>query len=124
MKRFGYLFGLIAILQGSEALAQRAVDHVTAAARPGRYDGPCPASIEFVGTIYVNFPTTVTFRWERSDGATGRVESARINPTGSVVTRWQLSRRPGEVFRGSETLHVLSPGDFFSNPAEFTLVCR
>ena len=103
----------------------RAVERVSAVARPPHYDGRCPASIEFIGTIQVNRPITITYRWERSDRATGPVKTLTIHRAGeSVIERWELARRPGEVFRGSATLHVLSPGDHYSNPADFTLVCR
>jgi len=101
------------------------VNHVTAIARPSQYDGRCPASIEFIGTIFMNDQATVSYRWERSDGATGPVQTVHVaNPRQVAVVRWQLSRPVGEVFQGAETLHVLSPGDFHSNPAQFTLVCR
>ena len=110
---------------GAAAAQPRAVDHVVAVAHPANYQGTCPISVEFTGTIFVNHPTTVSYRWERSDRATGRVETVRINGGGlGVHTQWQLGHRPGVPLHGSETLHVLSPGDHYSNPAEFTLICR
>lgn len=103
----------------------RPINHVVAVSRPHHYDGFCPAEIEFIGTIYVNYPTTVSYRWERSDGAAGPVQTTRVNSAGQgVYTRWRLARPPGQVFRGGERLHVLSPGNHLSNPAGFTLVCR
>jgi hypothetical protein len=114
-------------LSGSPAFAQQppAVNKVTAIAKPSRYDGNCPASIEFIATIVVNYPATVSYRWERSDHATGPVQTVNIRSAGQgVVTRWQLSRQIGEVFSGWQRLHVLSPGDSYSNEANFTLICR
>jgi hypothetical protein len=105
--------------------AAQAVNHVTAIAKPRHYEGPCPASIEFVATIFVNHPAQITYRWERSDHATGPALSVFISGAGrGVTTTWQLSRPPAEVFRAGEVLHVLSPGDVYSNPAEFSLICR
>jgi hypothetical protein len=125
MKRFAWMVGLAACVIGPSALAESAINTVVAVANPHRYEGRCPASVQFVGTISVNQPTRVSYRWERSDRATGRVETVVIQGRGhSVSTTWQLSRPRGAVFQGSETLHVLSPGDYHSNPAEFTLVCR
>ncbi len=101
------------------------VNRVVAVARPPRYQGPCPARFEFIGTIFVNYPTMVTYRWERSDHATGPVQSVNIRGSGQgVETTWQLGGPPGRVFNGSETLHVLSPVDMYSNPASISLLCR
>src|SRR5437763_15873792 len=90
----------LAFLVTDVAVAQqRAVTNVVAVAKPKRYEGRCPASIEFVGTIFVSRPTTVSYRWERSDHATGPVQTVTINSAGQGVTaRWQLSRPVGEVF--------------------------
>ena len=102
-----------------------AVQRVVAVARPPRYEGPCPARFEFIGTIFVNYPSIVTYRWERSDRAVGPVQSVTIRGGGmGVDTTWQLGGAPGRVFSGSETLHVLSPVDMYSNPAAISLVCR
>jgi hypothetical protein len=105
-------------------LAQ-AVNRVVAIAKPQHYDGPCPATIRFIGTIFVNNPADVSYRWERSDHATGPVQTVHITGAGrGVETTWDLGQQPVEGFHGSERLHVLSPGDFYSNPALFTLTCR
>jgi hypothetical protein len=116
---------VIAAAADAGSAAAQAVNHVVAIAKPKHYEGPCPASIEFVGTIFVNHPAQVTYRWERSDHATGPAQSVFISGAGrGVTTTWQMSRPPAEVFRAGEVLHVLSPGDVYSNRAEFTLVCR
>ena len=125
MKYLAGLLGVALCLVGQPAVAQPAVNHVVAIAKPSAYDGRCPASIEFIATIFVNHPAKVSYRWERSDRATGPVQTVQIRSGGQGVrTQWHLGNPRGEVFHGSETLHVLSPGDAFSNPAEFTLVCR
>jgi len=115
----------MALSFASASAAQPIINHVMAYPKPRAYEGPCPVSIEFVSSIYVNAPTTVSYRWERSDHATGEVQSVQIGgPEASVSTHWNLSRPVGEVYTGSLTLHVLSPGDAYSNPAKFTLICR
>jgi len=106
-------------------VASAQVTRVVAVARPARYDGPCPARFEFIGTIYVAHPTVVTFRWDRSDGAKGPVQSVAINSGGqSVATQWQINGPPGRLYAGWETLHVLTPVDMFSNRATINLACR
>jgi hypothetical protein len=108
-----------------DVLAQPApVNRVVAVVRPARYEGPCPARFEFIGTIYTSYPTGVTYRWERSDRAAGQVQTMRIRGAQNVVTSWQIGGGPGRVFSGSETLHVLSPVDMYSNPANFSMYCR
>jgi len=102
------------------------VDRVVALARPANYVGPCPAHIEFTGTIFVNRPTTVTYRWERSDRGMGPPQSVTIRGGGmGVPTSWQLgSPGRGFGFNGYQTLHVLTPNEAFSNPAHFSVTCR
>jgi hypothetical protein len=126
--RMKYLAGLLGValcLAAQVAVAQPAVNRIVAVVNPRAYDGPCPATITFTGTIFVNRPARVSYRWERSDHATGPVETVQVSGGGrGVKTEWHLGNPRGQAFHGSETLHVLSPGDFYSNPAEFTLVCR
>jgi hypothetical protein len=114
-----------ALLTALPAAAQaQVVGRVAAVARPAHYQGPCPARIEFTGTIFVNHPTSVTYRWERSDRGTGPVQTVFIRGGGlGVGTSWQLGA-PGRVMDGYQTLHVLSPVDLYSNPANFSVACR
>jgi hypothetical protein len=125
MKRFACTLGLAGCLIGPSALAESAINTVIAVAHPRQFDGHCPTSIAFVGTISVNQPTRVSYRWERSDNVRGPVETVVVNGRGqSVKGSWKISRPVGKEFKGSGTLHVLSPSNQLSNPAEFTLVCR
>jgi hypothetical protein len=129
MKRSVWLLGLglccVVCCVASSAMAESAINTIIAVANPRRHEGPCPVTIDFVGTISVNQPTKVTYRWERSDRAIGRTETVVIQGRGhSVSTNWRISRPKGGTFTGSETLHVLSPVNQVSNAAEFTLVCR
>lgn len=135
MKPLHCLIGAIALLLPGVAMGQPGpkqpaakppvIDHVAAVARPAHYDGKCPASIEFDGTIVLHSPATVSYRWERSDRATSHVETARMSGGSRLVTTtWKFSRPPGRAFHAAETLHVLSPVNVRSSPAEVTLVCR
>jgi len=119
------LLGLGLCCMATSAMADSAINTIIAVANPRNYEDRCPTTITFVGTISVNQPTKVMYRWERSDRVIGRTETAVIQGCGqSVSTSWQLSRPKGATFKGAETLHVLSPADQVSNPAEFTLTCR
>ncbi|MFL5254861.1 MAG: hypothetical protein ACJ8AI_18605 [Rhodopila sp.] len=119
------LLGLGLCCMATSAMADSAINTIIAVANPRNYEDRCPTTITFVGTISVNQPTKVMYRWERSDRVIGRTETAVIQGRGqSVSTSWQLSRPKGATFKGAETLHVLSPADQVSNPAEFTLTCR
>jgi hypothetical protein len=125
VKRFVLVPLVAGCLLGQSAMAQSPINTIIAVASPRNFTGSCPASIGFTGTISVNGQTKVTYRWERSDKAKAPVETVVIQGRGqSVSTKWQLSRPKGEVFKGAETLHVLTPVESLSNPAEFTLVCR
>lgn len=119
----GALAGCLA--EPASAQPPPAVNRVVAVARPPVYQGPCPARFEFIGTIFVNYPTVVTYRWERSDHAAAPVQSVSINGTGQgVVNTWQIGGPPGRVFSGWEVLHVLAPVDMLSNVANINLVCH
>jgi hypothetical protein len=125
MRPTRFLLAAALLLPCSAAWAQRVVDHVVTIAKPPTYVGPCPTAVEFIATIFVTRPATVSFRWERSDHATGPVQTVHISGAGmGVKTLWHLGGKPGTVIRGAETLHVLSPGDAYSNAAEFTATCR
>ena len=101
------------------------VDHVAVTATPSRYDGRCPASIEFIARIFVNHRGVISYRRERSDGGAGPIDTIDVNRGEREVTaHWDLRRSPGEIFHGSETLHVMSPEEIHSRPANFTLICR
>ncbi len=92
-------------------------------AQPRPYSGRCPATIEFVGTIFVSRPARVDYRWERSDGVAGPRESVDIRSAAkSVTTRWQIgvSRKP---FSGWQRLRVLAPNSVSSNTATIQLKC-
>lgn len=107
-------------------VAQRTVTGVSIVARPAVYNGPCPATIQFISTIRVSrFPVMVDYRWERSDGAIGPRRKVRINSAGRGVTdTWTLGSSRGQHFRIWERLHVLAPTGIQSQGQVVTVNCR
>src|SRR5215467_3873777 len=85
--------------------------------------GPCPATVEFVGTIFVSRPARVDYRWERSDGATGPRESVDIRSAAKSVTNsWRVGT-PRKPFSGWQRLRVLAPNGVVSNTAPLQIKC-
>ena len=78
---------LLACLFLATAEAQQyTVTKVVVIAKPSTYTGPCPATIEFLGTIFVGRPAIVEYRWERSDGVMG--PRAEPSPAGKDSMCW------------------------------------
>jgi hypothetical protein len=97
------------------------VINVTASADPPSSTGACPKNFDFYGTITVNGPCIVTYRWERSNGDYSSTANLSFASAGSqtVVSNWQLAAD----YSGWQRLHVLSPNETWSNQAYFTLSC-
>jgi hypothetical protein len=104
--------------------------HATAgnvSAKPASYEGWCPVTITFTGAISVDRgPVGVTYRWVRSDGATGPVETVSFPGSGpqsqSVKTTWTLGGS-GTKYSGWEAIKLLTPTASTSNQANFTITC-
>jgi hypothetical protein len=106
------------------------ITSVTAAVDTASAAVPCASTktFNFSAIIAVNGPGTVTFKWERSDGATqATATSTTFSSAGSqtVSTTWTLGPVGGLVvpFNGWERVHILTPNDVLSNQASFTLTC-
>ena len=100
------------------------VTRVVVSAKQNKYSGPCPTTIEFVGTIFVSRPTRVEYRWERSDGVIGPREFVDIRSAGKgVTTTWRVGT-PRRSFNGWERLRVLSPNGITSNTATIRIKCN
>ncbi len=84
------------------------------------FTGPCPKTIHFWGTIAVNGPGIVVYRWERSDGVTTAPETITFTAAGlqTVTNLW--TRGEGT---GWQRLHVLTPNDAVSSQIDFALTC-
>ncbi|MGD0352283.1 MAG: hypothetical protein ABSB38_02100 [Dehalococcoidia bacterium] len=83
------------------------------------FTGPCPKTIHFWGIIAANGPGTVTYRWERSDGATDP-ETITFTAAGSQAVSNLLTRGEGT---GWQRLHVLTPNDAVSSQIDFVVTC-
>jgi hypothetical protein len=75
----------------------------------------CPFKIQFKGTVQVDKPTKITYRWERSDGTPFPIQTFDVKTAGAPVEvmptdAWSVGSGSG-TFRGAETFHVLTPGD-------------
>lgn len=101
---------------------------VTATARvtPASHTGDdCPVTFTFNGTITTNRAGPVTYRWIRSDGATGPTSRLYFKEAGTQsvpADTWTLGG-PGTTGTFWEEIRVLSPVPATSNEASFTLDC-
>lgn len=96
------------------------VSSVTATVDPAAYLGPCPGTFNLSADITAR-PGTVTYRWERSDGAVGATQTLNFSGTGTQTVKdsWQ----PDAVGSFWARVHVLTPAELYSNQAAFTNGC-
>jgi hypothetical protein len=108
------------------SLAAAQVTSVTAAAEPSRYTGRCPGYFKMKGRITVSAPGLVTYRWRRSDGAVGPIETLTAAAPGvqEVETSWALGDQRDMEYEGWEKVVVLTPAPMESEPARFQMTCR
>ena len=127
MIRHRILVGLITAAVAVTVIAQvRSIGSVGIFTRPSRiWEAPCPANLEFVGTINANrWPIWVNYRWERSDGATMATQRVQMRSAHQRVTdSWRLGRR-GEHIIVWERLHVVAPTNVFSSQGRVNVICR
>jgi len=119
------ILALLACLFLATAEAQQyTVTKVVVIAKSKTNVGPCPMTVEFLGTIFVSRPARVEYRWERSDGAVGPREFVDIRSAGKgVTTTWQVGA-PRRNFSGWARLRVLSPNSIVSNTATIQIKCN
>ena len=109
-----------------------------AVASPDHYVGNCPTKVEFVAHVTVTIPgTRLDYRWERSNGDSGKLMHAQVGLTGgsprdsshAPITAalpsdfWRLGL-PGHSTQFWEVLHIESPVDIRSAPARVLVECR
>ena len=96
---------------------------VVAQANPSNYNGPCPKVVTTSADITVDGPCTVTYRWERIDGATGPVETLVFSAAGTktVSTSWMIYVASNVTYW--ERVSILTPLPMMSNQASFTITC-
>lgn len=97
-------------------------------ADPKHYEGACPTTIKFHGSIETNGPGTVKYIFERSDGGIDTIVKSISFPGAPFHlpipdTTWTLGG-PGMTYSGWERIKILSPNaGFLSNKAPFRIKC-
>jgi hypothetical protein len=97
------------------------VTSVVAVGHP--YTGPCPTKLNWAATITVDGPCTVTYQWERNDGAVGQVNTVVFGAAGSmtVVDDWMVW--VGQNTTYWERVRILTPLPMLSNQANLNFTC-
>ena len=126
IKSFKAMFltaGFLAITS-SASLAQGLVAHLNAV--PFNFHGECPATITFNGTIGLNHPGTVRYRFVRSDGARGPLFTLKFEVAGlqNVSATWHLGGAGLKHYAGWEAIQIVYPNGVLSNRAHFELTCE
>lgn len=82
----------------------------------------CPAVITGAGTITVNAPTTVEYKWERSGGLSLGNGSAVFAAAGTQV----INVATTFLSSSSDTvrIHITSPVNIFSESAPYNVICN
>ncbi len=99
-----------------------AVTDVHVSVDPTSYTGICSKDFAFSAQITVVGSGTVTYKWERSDGAEAAEQNLNFAAPGTqtVNTTWTL----GVDGTYWQQLHILSPDDLTSGQATLTLNCK
>ena len=107
----------------STSLAEGPAAHLVAA--PPNFNGECPARITFNGTIGLNHPGTVRYRFVRSDGGRGPFFTLKFLVAGqqNVTATWRLGGA-GRHYAGWEAIQIVYPNGMLSNRAHFELKCE
>lgn len=98
------------------------VTSVVSSVSPSTFTGVCPKTFDFSASIKANKAGTVTYRWERSDGATDSDKTLTF--TGAATLTVTDSWSKGSSGSGWERVKIISPNAMTSNKAEFNLTCQ
>jgi hypothetical protein len=95
------------------------VESVVAGVDNATVAGACPKRVTLTGTITATSSGTVTFKWERSDGAATPNANMTFTGAGAQTTTltWDTSGS------GWQQLHVLTPNDVKSNQVNVSVSC-
>lgn len=93
-----------------------------------QYAGPCPVNLQFGWGVIATEPTSVTYSFTRSDGASSRAHSQNlpgVNRSVPIYNDWRLGANNPEFadFRGWVQLNIESPSPV-SQKIAFTLHCQ
>lgn len=82
----------------------------------------CPTFFQFTASITTNGQGTITYHWERSDGASTPPDNLYFEGAGTklATSSWEISAS----YRGWERLVVTAPNSISSNDATFVLTCK
>jgi Bacterial Ig domain len=97
-----------------------AVTNVSASVIPPSSNS-CPTTFNFSALITTNGAGSVTYVWERSDGASAPNQNVVFSGAGTqmVNTTWSI----GAAGTNWERVRIISPNALTSNQATFTLTC-
>lgn len=119
---------LPAAAQGKTSDAPKIITAVSAAVDVPTYQGgPCPAKLNFTGTIVADKTPTVpiTYQWVRSDtSAKSPVRTVTMTGKGALVTDTWSVGSSGEMMRVWNELRILSPNSIKSEKASAAVLCR
>lgn len=90
-------------------------------ADPRRVQAKCPTGVVFNGAITATASGAVSYRFTRSDGASGAVKVLKFAGPGAqpISETWSL----GATTKGWMRVEILSPNAMTSPPASFVLDC-
>jgi hypothetical protein len=119
---YGYITQTLLVqVAGSPPPYSLEVTSVTASVDSPSFSGPCPHQFNFSAIITANGSGTVTYQWERADGASSSPQTIYFGSAGSIaVTSYWII---GTSYSGWERVRILSPNSLQSNEAVFTLNC-
>jgi hypothetical protein len=111
-------------LMSSTSMAQELAAHLEA--DPVNFRGGCPATITFNGTISLDRPGTVRYRFIRSDRARGPFFTLKFEQAGqqNVSTTWRLGGARLKHYEGWEAIQIVYPRVMLSNRAHFMMNCQ
>ena len=119
------IFPLLLLLVATTAVHAQTVTRVAVVAKPRAYHGPCPAEIQFIGTIRVSrHPVAVEYVWERSDGARSPRQRVVIRSAGQAVREYWTLGAHRDHLQVWEELHVVAPTNIRSPRAFVRVNCR
>jgi len=103
------------------------ITEMTLRAEPTDYKGKCPGKISFSGKISaVGGTSVVSYRFIRSDGVQGPLQSLRFAGAGTqeVQTSWTIGRPDStRLYSGWQAIKILEPKEMESEKAEFKVQC-
>ncbi len=120
-----FIFVFIAASLAAFPIEAFKVTAASASVSEPEFRGSCPHRFNFSGRITANREGTVRYRWLRSDGSAGAVETLAFTTAGTrtVATYWELGGTMGTYPDHWQRIEVTAPNSLLSNKAVFELEC-